>query len=159
MELSRIKKYQEMMADDVRMRAYQASITAVCPGKTVCEIGVGLGPLSLMALQQGATKVYGIEHSRETLEWATRVIRAHGFGEDRFIPIQGLSTDITLPQRVDVLLSETLDSMGIGESTVAFMKDAKERLLKAEGVFIPSHLTCYVAVGSSNSYLEIETKS
>jgi len=141
-----------MMLDRVRMNAYREAIEMRCPDKVVCEIGVGLGPLSLMALQAGAERVYGIECDEETLQLAVEVLRANGFGSDRFIPICGMSTEVDLPERVDVILSETLDSAGIGENTVHFMADAKRRFLKADGCFLPEKLDCYVALASPDQH-------
>ncbi|MDP6943483.1 MAG: hypothetical protein QF464_04985 [Myxococcota bacterium] len=153
MQLHNLEDYRRMMADRVRMEAYQRAIQAVCPGKVVCEIGLGLGPLSLMALQAGAERVYGIEVDHDALLLATAVIRQHGYGESSFIPVEGLSTRVTLPEPVDVILSETLDSTGFGENTATYMEDAKQRFLKPGGVFLPSHVTCYAALASPRTYL------
>ena len=153
MQLHHLEDYRRMMADPVRMTAYQRAIREVCPGRVVCEIGVGLGPLSLMALQAGAERVYGIEIDQDAIEMATAVLRSHGFGEDRFIPVRGLSTRVELPERVDVILSETLDSTGFGENTGTYMEDAKERFLKPDGVFLPSAVKCYAALSSPRTYL------
>jgi hypothetical protein len=147
-----IEDYKAMMTDAVRMDAYRRSIAAICPGKVVCEVGVGLAPLSLMALEAGATRVYGVECDAETLELATQIIADNGYGADRFIPVQGLSTKISLPERVDVLLSETLDSMGIGENTAVYMADARTRLMNADAVFLPATLECHVALASPEGY-------
>lgn len=152
MHVRKLRDYKLMMADRVRMTAYQQAITQVCPGRTVCEIGLGLGPLSLMALQAGARRVYGIELDPEALELATEVIRANGFGADRFVPVLGLSTQVELPERVEVLLSETLDSMGTGENTATYMADAKARLLTPNAVFLPSRLDCYAALASPETF-------
>jgi protein arginine N-methyltransferase 1 len=154
MNIDKLRSYKWMMEDKVRMDAYQAAIRQVCAEKVVCEIGVGLGPLSLMALHAGATRVYGIELDPEALSVATEVIRASGFGPDRFIGIVGLSTRVSLPEPVDVLLSETLDSMGIGENTHRYMADARTRLLKPGGVMLPATLDGYAALASPQAYLE-----
>jgi hypothetical protein len=147
-----ITDYEKMLADDVRMSAYHRAIAAVCPGKIVCEIGVGLGPLSLMALNAGAKVVYGIDAVGAPLEAATEVIRAAGYGPDRFVPLRGMSTAITLPQRADVILSETLDHLGVGENTAATMRDAHRRLLAPGGVFLPAGLGCFVALARPQAW-------
>ena len=154
MDRRTIEDYELMMADEVRMDAYRRSIDAICPGKVVCEIGVGLAPLSLMALRAGATRVYGIELSGETLKVATQIMADNGYGPDRFIPIEGLSTKVSLPEKVDVLLSETLDSMGIGENTAIYMADARRRLMKPDARFLPATLDCYVALATPAIYQE-----
>lgn len=152
MNLSEIRQYQTMMADDVRMRAYQSAIRESCPGRVVCEVGLGLGPLTLMALEAGATRVYGIEALPRVLETATSLIRSLGYDERRFVPVLGKSWDVALPERVDVVVSETLDSLGLGENTVATMSDAATRFLKPGGVLIPSHLTCAVALAAPAAF-------
>ena len=152
MDRRTIEDYKAMMSDMVRMEAYHAAIQAVCRGKVVCEIGVGLAPLSLMALKAGATRVYGVECSATTLAVATQIMADNGFGPDRFIPIEGFSTKVSLPERVDVLLSETLDSMGIGENTAVYMADAKARLMKPDAVFLPAALDCFVALATPEAY-------
>ena len=151
-ESFRIDDYKKMMEDEIRMKAYQKAIGACCPGKTVCEIGVGLGPLSLMALKAGAVRVYGIERTRPLLEIATRIIRSNGFDETRFIPLHGMSTDVVLPEKVDLIISETLDNLGVGENTIHFMQDARRRFLEPGGSFLPRTLDCYIALGNPEGY-------
>lgn len=146
MDWKDVRDYKEMMACKVRMDAYRDAIGPLCAGQVVCEIGVGLGPLSLMALKAGAKRVYGVELDAEALATAARIIEQNGYGPDRFIPVHGLSTAASLPEKVDVLLSETLDSMGVGENTALYMRDALERYLKPGGVFLPAAITCVTAL-------------
>lgn len=146
MDWKDVRDYADMMQDPIRMSAYQTAISATCAGKVVCEIGVGLGPLSLMALKAGAKRVYGIEIDPQALAAAADIIAANGFGPDRFIQVPGLSTRVTLPERVDVLLSETLDSMGVGENTALYMRDALKRHMRPDAIFLPSKLDCYTAL-------------
>ncbi|MEC7945918.1 MAG: hypothetical protein VX265_00040 [Myxococcota bacterium] len=146
MDWKDVRDYKEMMACTVRMDAYRAAIGPQCVGRTVCEIGVGLGPLSLMALKAGARRVYGIELDREALDCAAAILADNGFGPDRFVPVHGISTRVSLPERVDVLLSETLDSMGVGENTALYMRDARERHMKPDAVFLPGSVTCVTAL-------------
>jgi hypothetical protein len=47
---------------------------------------------------------------------------------------------------VDVLLSETVDSTGLGENNGIFMTDTGERLLAPGGVFLSQRLDCYAAL-------------
>ncbi len=156
MDIQTLRTHSAMIRDWTRMVAYSESINATCSGRTVCEIGVGLGPLSLMALRANATRVYGIERDPNVLRDATELIAANGFGPDRFIPIQGLSNHVRLPERVDVILSETLDSLGIGENTVNYMADARRRFLKPGGRMIPADLRCYFALANPRAYKEEE---
>ncbi len=144
--------YRRLMDDKVRMAAYDSAIRSVCPGKLVCDIGTGLGPLSLMALNAGAEHVYGIGADKTILSMATKVIRESGFGPERFTPVPGLSQHAVLPRQVDVLVSETLDSNGIGENTAFILNDARKRFLTSDGIVIPSRLTCYAALSKPAQY-------
>ncbi|MEN0065286.1 MAG: class I SAM-dependent methyltransferase [Myxococcota bacterium] len=152
MNLRTVEEYRVMMADRDRMRIYQNAIRKHCPGQVVCEIGVGLAPLTLMALEAGAKRVYGIEALKPVLETATRIVRAAGYGPDRFVPLAGMSYEVELPERVDVVVSETLDSVGLGENTVACMSDVADRFLKPGGTMLPSHLGCAMALATPAAY-------
>jgi len=154
MDRRTIEDYKAMMSDHVRMAAYQRSILDTCKDKVVCEIGVGLAPLSLMALKAGAKRVYGIECNAKSLALATQIMADNGFGPEHFIPVEGFSTKISLPERVDVLLSETLDSMGIGENTAVYMADARARLMKPDASFLPAALDCFVALATPDAYVK-----
>lgn len=147
-----LRDYQTLMRDSVRMDAYRRAIDQTCTGRVVCEIGVGLGPLSLMALDAGAEKVYGIEVNQDVLELAERVIRDNGYDRTRFVAIPGISSEVELPEKVDVVLSETLDGAAFGENTAVFMLDARDRFLKPAGIFIPQRIECHTALATPNSF-------
>lgn len=153
-EERRLSDFKDLMEDRVRMIAYQEAIRRACPGKKVCEIGLGLGPLTLMALDAGAEKVYGIEFHKTSFEMTRAILKANRVDPARYELHLGLSTKVTLPEKVDLVLSETLDHLGIGENTVHFMKDARDRLLKPDGIFLPDRLQCLVSLGSPGEYLE-----
>jgi len=147
-----LRDYQALMRDSVRMDSYRRAIQQTCAGRVVCEIGVGLGPLSLMALDAGAKKVYGIEVNQDVLELAERVIRDNGYDRTRFVAIAGISSEVELPEKVDVVLSETLDGAAFGENTAVFMLDARDRFLKPAGIFIPQRIECYAALATPSSF-------
>lgn len=141
--------HRTMLEDSQRMTAYRQAIEATCRGRVVAEIGTGLGPLALYALRAGATRVYGVEVDRRTLELARRLILAHGFGVDQFVPICGRSDGINLPEPVDVLLCELLDSTGVGENVTGYLHDARRRWLRPGGLVIPQALEVDVALADS----------
>ncbi len=149
LDLRRVEDYRTMMEDQVRMRAYLRALRRHAPGRTVVDLGAGLGPLSLMALHGGAKRVYAIEADAQTLDLACRIARNNGFREDRFVPVCGRSDGIDLPERGDLLVSETLDGAGIGENTDYFVQDARRRLLTPDARLIPDRLELFVALGDS----------
>lgn len=144
--------HRTMLADTRRMAAYRAALRAACARRVVAEIGTGLGPLALYALQAGAARVYGVELDPRTLALATQLLAAHGFGPDRFVPICGRSDEIELPEPVDLLVCEILDSIGVGENALFYVEDARQRWLRPGGVVIPHALEVDVALADSAAF-------
>ena len=136
--------YHGMLSDRVRLEAYRAAIQAtVKPGDVVVDLGAGTGILGLWALQAGASKVYAIEESN-AIDLAVEIAKANGLdGQIEFI--NDNSMNVTLPEKANVLVSETLGSFGIDENTLAFTGDARDRFLEAGGALIPRWLDLYAA--------------
>lgn len=128
-----------MLEDQVRMRAYrQAIFDAVQPGAVVADIGTGTGILAYFAAQAGAGKVYAIE-SGPIIDVARKTADENGFSECiRFI--QGNSLEVDVPERVDVLITETVGCFGIDEGILEAVHDARHRFLKDGGIIIPKRV-------------------
>lgn len=136
--------HQLLINDRVRVAAYRQAIReTVKPGMTVLDLGTGSGILAQWALEAGASHVYGIEMSAEILDMATERLRAAGFS-GRFTPINRLSQDVTLDERVDVLISELIGNLADNESFVPILADASRRFLKPAGQQIPRSVTSYL---------------
>lgn len=144
--------YYDMMSDPVRMAAYEAAIAAtVRPGDVVVDLGAGLGLLTLLALRAGASRVYAIEKS-DAIELARAVVAQNGVA-DRVVFLHANSKEVELPERADVLLSETLGSFGIDENTLAFTADARDRFLAPGGRMVPQAIRPWLApVQSPNEH-------
>jgi len=140
--------YYDMMSDRVRMENYKKAISKVVkPGDTVVDLGCGLGILSFMALQAGAKKVYAIEKS-DSIRLAQDVARQNGLS-DRIEFINDNSLNVTLPEKVDVIISETLGSFALEENTLEFTIDARKRFLRDGGIMVPEGLNLWVAPSES----------
>ena len=136
--------YHQMLGDSVRMKAFRDAIFAVVkPGDIVVDLGAGTGVLSLWAIQAGAKKVYAIEKT-EAIHLAKEIAEVNDF-TDKIEFINKNSMDVTLPERADVLISETLGSFAIDENTLPFTRDARERFLSKDGNMIPQSLELFVA--------------
>lgn len=136
--------YHQMLGDPIRMQAFREAIFAVIkPGDIVVDLGAGTGVLSLWALQAGAKKVYAIEKT-EAVHLAKEIAAANGL-KDKIEFINKNSMDVTLPERADVLISETLGSFGVDENTLQFTCDARKRFLTEGGRMIPQELELFVA--------------
>ncbi|MET8504480.1 methyltransferase domain-containing protein [Streptomyces sp. NPDC004787] len=129
--------HELMLGDDLRMEAFRTAVTeAVRPGDTVLDLGTGTGILALWALEAGAAKVYGIDLNEKVLDAAVERLDAAGFG-DRFEPLLGLSFDLELPERVDIVISEIMGNLADNENFSAILDDARERFLRPGGAMLP----------------------
>lgn len=141
-----------MLNDSVRMQSFKKAIFEVVQsGDVVCDLGIGTGILAEWALEAGASKVYGIDFNKKMIDTAKDKLSKFG---DKFIPLLGNSLDIELPERVDVLISETIGNFADNENCVEFLKDAKQRFLKIDGIMIPSALEQMLVPVHSPSLVE-----
>lgn len=138
-------QFHELMLGDVlRMRAYEAAIRrAVRPGATVLDLGTGTGILARWALEAGAARVYGLEVNPHILALAQQGLAERGLA-DRFVPIEGLSYDVTLPEQVDLVISEIIGNLGDNEDCARILADARSRFLKAGGRMLPERMTTFL---------------
>jgi hypothetical protein len=70
------------------------------------------------------------------------VIHANGVG-DRVTVIRGLSADVRLPERCDVLVAELIGNDPLAEGIVEVTRDARRRFLKPHARLVPSGLSVY----------------
>ena len=131
-----------MLEDRVRTSSFIKAIRdTVRPDDVVVDVGTGSGILAVAAAQAGAKRVYAIE-GRPVAEDAARFFQQAGLS-DRIILIRGMSTEITLPERADVLVSETIGNEPLAERILETTCDAVKRLLKPGATLIPSVLRIY----------------
>src|SRR5271170_1567362 len=100
-----------MLRDSVRNEAFRNAIAhAVKPGDVVLDMGAGTGILSVFAAVAGARKVYAVERTDVALV-ARRMVERNGFAGCIDV-LQADLEDITLPEKVDVLVSEWMGGFG-----------------------------------------------
>jgi protein arginine N-methyltransferase 1 len=128
--------YGGMIADRARTDAYAAAIARVVrPESVVLDVGAGAGVLSLLACRAGARRVYAVEPA-EAIHAAREIARENGMA-DRIEFIQGISTEIELPERADVIVSDLRGAQPLFQHHVRSIADARERLLAPGGILIP----------------------
>lgn len=139
-----LRGHGHMIADAVRMDAYQAALErAVRPGSVVLDIGTGTGMMAMLACRLGARRVYAVEPGA-SIHVARAAARASGLA-DRIEFIQDVSTRVELPERADVVVSDLRGVLPPFEQHVASIADARERLLAPGGVLIPRADTLWAA--------------
>lgn len=136
--------HHSMLADAARVDAFTRAIAAtVQPGDVVVEIGTGTGVLAAAAVHAGARRVYAIE--RGPVIRLARLLRDANGLEHHVELVHGDSTAVELPERGDVLVTETLWNFGLGEGIGGAVLDARERLLAPGARIIPAALELLVA--------------
>lgn len=129
-----------MLSDSMRTESFmKAILETVQPGDVVVDIGCGTGVLSMFAAMAGARRVYAIERE-PIIEVAKDIAEANGLS-DRVTYVNGLSTEIELPERANVVVSETIGNIGFDEGIIEWALDAKDRLATPDARFIPVDLT------------------
>ena len=143
--------YGRMFYDKVRMEAYTEALRrSVKPGSVVADIGAGTGIMSLLACQYGARKVYAIDPN-DAIHVLPAIARENGY-EDRIECIQELSNRVTLPEQVDVIVSDMRGAMPVIGNALVALADARDRFLKPGGVLMPQQDTIYLALVEAPDY-------
>jgi hypothetical protein len=134
-----IEYHRGLLADRVRTEAYRAAIAAtVRPGDVVVDIGCGSGILSFFACEAGAARVYAID--RGGMAGIAQFLTRHLGYAGRVTVLQDDSTSVELPELADVLVTETMGTLGLDENITGSVIDARTRLLKPGGAIVPRRL-------------------
>ena len=89
----------------------------------VVDIGTGTGILATCAALSGARRVHAIESSA-IADAAEQVFEKNGVA-DRVNLVRERSTRVTLPERGDLLVTETIGNDLLDEHLLAIVSDAK----------------------------------
>jgi len=137
--------YGQMLADAPRMEAYTAALRqAVMPDSVVLDLGCGPGVFALLACKFGARRVYAVEPD-SVISVAREAAVANGCA-DRIEFFEKLSTEIALPERATIIISDLRGVLPwFGEHLLSII-DAKKRLLAPGGVLIPRRDLIWAAV-------------
>jgi amino acid adenylation domain-containing protein len=138
--------YYAMTHDELRNEAYRSAINAAVAGKVVLDIGAGADiVLSTFCVDAGAERIYAIELREDAWRRASELIQRLGL-EEKITLIHGESTNVQLPEKVDVCVSEVLGTIGSSEGVIKILNDAR-RFLKDDGVMVPRRcVTRFAAV-------------
>ena len=152
-ELSRLVSHPLhllLLHDTRRTTLYLDALRQIIrPTDVVLDIGTGSGILAAGAALAGAKHVYAVEGGL-IAKVARRVFEANDL-MDRVTLIEDWSTQIDLPERADVLVSEILSNGVFGQNMLAATRDAKQRLLKPEARLIPNRVRLYALLTEVSS--------
>ncbi|MCF2149644.1 50S ribosomal protein L11 methyltransferase [Desmonostoc muscorum LEGE 12446] len=151
--------HELMLGDRIRMVAYKNAIKEVVkPGMVVLDLGTGTGILGLWALQAGAKHLYAIDVNKDILAIASQNFEQNGFS-GKFDVFHGMSYDINLPTRVDLIISEIMGNIADNEDFVPILTDAYNRFLKKSGIMLPSRVCSQlVPINSPKAHQQVQSK-
>ena len=139
-----LSHYGAMIGDAARMNGYARALEqAVRRDSVVIDIGTGTGIFALIACRLGARRVYAIEPA-DVIQIAREIAAASGCG-DRIEFIQAMSTDVTLPERAHVVISDLSGALPWFHRHIESIADARRRFLAPDGVLIPLRDTVWAA--------------
>ena len=130
------------------MAAYRGALEEqIKPGSRVMDLGAGTGVFAVLACQLGAEKVYAVEPDG-AIEVA-RKVAADNDQADRIEFIPKLSTEITLDERVDLIVADLGGVLPLFGSAIPSMIDARERFLRTDGSLLPMRDTLRAALAEA----------
>jgi protein arginine N-methyltransferase 1 len=139
-----LQHYRELLDDPVRLGAFQRAIAAVVrPGDVVADIGCGLGTYALFALRAGARRVFAVDES-PVVAVTREVVRDNG-GDGAIEIFGGHSTDITPPERCDVVIFEDYLPTLMSPQKARVVRDLGARWLKPGGKLLPPRARLWLA--------------
>ena len=107
-----LSQQQNMMQDFVRTGTYQQAMlqnSQTFKDKVVLDCGAGSAILSFFAMQAGAKKVYAIEASSMS-KYAQKLVENSPF-KGRIIVVPGKVEEVSIPEQVDIIISEPMGYM------------------------------------------------
>ncbi|XP_075527489.1 arginine methyltransferase 4 isoform X2 [Dermacentor variabilis] len=140
-----LSQQQNMMQDYIRTSTYQRAILNNMEDfkdKVVLDVGAGSGILSFFAVQAGARKVFAVEAS--SMAKHAECLVYHNKVSDKVVVIPGKIEEITLPELVDVIVSEPMGYMLFNERMLETYLHAK-KWLKPQGKMFPTRGDLHIA--------------
>ncbi len=140
-----LSAYGKMISDLPRMEAYASALGRVVKqDSVVVDLGSGPGIMAFTACQLGARRVYAIEPDN-IIQVAREAAAANGFS-DRIEFIQDFSTNVTLPEAADVVVSDLRGVLPWFRTNIPSVKDARDRFLAPGGSLVPQRDLVWAAV-------------
>lgn len=153
-----IAGYGRMIVDRHRTDPYVRALkAAIKPGAVVLDIGTGTGFFAVLACQFGASKVYAIEPDAAIK--IAKQVAIDNHCADRIEFIQGLVSQVDLPERVDVIICDLRGIVPLYQHHLSEIADARQRFLAPGGIQIPLHDSIWATIVSDADYYDREYRS
>ncbi|XP_062540465.1 protein arginine N-methyltransferase 1-like [Armigeres subalbatus] len=143
--------HEETLKDEVRTRTYRNAIyhnKHLFKGKTVLDVGCGMGLLSLFAARAGAARVIAIDCSN-IIDHARNIVNANRFDHVITLIRSKVESIDQLPdgiKEVDIILSEWMGHCLFHEAMLDTVIYARNKWLKRDGgMMFPDRCTMFVA--------------
>lgn len=160
---SYLSQQQNMMQDYVRTATYQRAVLSNCidfRNKVVLDVGAGSGILSFFAAQAGAKKVYAVEASNMA-RFCEQLVQNNKLA-GKIIVVSGKIEEISIPEPVDILISEPMGYMLFNERMLETYVHARKFLRPTNSACLmyPTVANLYVAPFSDEAlYMEQASKA
>ncbi len=111
------------LIDTERTKAFKKAIqNTVKKGDVVVDMGTGSGVLAMLAADSGASMVYAVEIDKKNVATLKDTFATNGYSEVITI-LEGDATTISLPEKIDVIISEMVATGLIEELQVQAMNN------------------------------------
>ncbi|XP_026722628.1 histone-arginine methyltransferase CARM1 isoform X2 [Athene cunicularia] len=155
-----LSQQQNIMQDFVRTATFHRAIIQNhidFTNKVVLDVGCGSGILSFFAVQVGARKVYVVEAS-SMAKYVELLVRSNNLS-DKITVLFGKIEEISLPESVDVVISEPMGYMLLnGRMLESYLHSKK--WLKSNGMMFPTYSEIHLAPFSDEQlYMEHYSKA
>ena len=143
----------EMLNDELRNEAFDKALAKVVTADSlVLDIGSGTGLLAMMAARAGAGEIISCEMLAQLAELAREVVALNGLtGKIRIMGKKSteLSVGDGMPERANLLVTETVDCGLLGEGIIPSIAHAKANLLTEDARIIPRAANVYAMLVES----------
>lgn len=146
-----------MLSDKVRLSAFRRAIHAsVSETDSVVDIGTGTGILAYYAAQKTKAQVYALEYFSETARLASLLFERGHINNVQVVPKASYRRPIEASP--DVLISETIGTLGPEENTVELFYEFSHRYPSVKKL-VPSRLTLWAVPVFSGEVQQRRTDS
>lgn len=141
------------LIDEKRTKAFAKAIKrTVQKGDVVVDMGTGTGILALLAAKAGAKKVYAVEIDKNNIATLRDTFAINGY-RDVIEVVEGSILEVSLPEKVDVIIGEMIATALIEELQVPAVNHVLKFAKKDVRVLLNTY-TLYADLVHNNNVVE-----